>query len=69
MACHCRTNPDKTVIVCDPCASKMMEALLGLVPEQDHAIIEKPTVLTAVEHRGMMSAVAGWLDELEVAKR
>ena len=69
MTCHCRTNPDKTVVVCDPCASKMMEALMSLLPEQDQHLAEKPTVLSASEHRGMMSAVGGWLDTLEVAKK
>ncbi len=65
--CQCKTNPDGTVIVCDSCATQMVEALLGLLPEQD--VIETPTVLTWVEYRGMKSAINGWLDELEVATR
>lgn len=69
MTCHCRTNPDKTVVVCDPCASKMIEAFMGLLPEQDQHLAEKPTILSTNEHRGMMSAVGGWLDTLEVATR
>lgn len=67
--CLCRTSPDGSVIVCDSCAAQMMTALMGLLPEQDAAQVEVPTVLTLVEHRGMMSAVHGWLDELEVARR
>lgn len=67
--CLCRTNPDGSVIVCDSCATQMMTALLGLLPEEDAAQVETPTVLTDVEHRGMMSAVHGWLDELEGALR
>ncbi len=67
--CLCRTNPDGSVIVCDSCAAQMMTALMGLLPEQDVAQVETPTVLTSVEYRGMKSAVNGWLDELEVARR
>jgi len=67
--CRCRTNADGSVIVCDSCAAQMMTALMGLLPEQDAAQVETPTILTDVEHRGMMSAVHGWLDELEVARR
>ncbi len=69
MACSCTTNVNGGVTVCDPCATQIMSALLGLLPEQDQHLAEKPTLLTAVEHRGMKSAVRGWLDELEVAKR
>ena len=64
--CQCRTNADGTVIVCDPCAAHMMSVLMDLLPEEE---IETPTVLTAGEYRGMTSAVNGWLDELEVARR
>ncbi len=67
--CQCRTNTDGTVVVCDSCAAQMMVALLGLLPDQDAAQVEPPTVLTSVEYRGMTSAVNGWLDELEVATR
>jgi len=63
--CHCRTNADRSVVVCDSCAARMMTALLGLLPEQDAAHIETPTLLTSVEHRGMMSVVNGWLDTLQ----
>jgi len=66
--CTCKTSHGMKV-VCDPCAVKMVEALFGLSPKQDPRFIEKPTVLTSAEYRGMKSAVNGWLDELEVAKR
>ena len=68
MTCHCRTNPGKTVVVCDPCASKMMEAQLGLLPEQDQHLAEKPTVLTKDQYDGMQSAVDGWFNVLGGAK-
>ncbi len=64
--CHCYTNPDGTVVVCDSCAAQIMTALMDLLPEEE---IETPSVLTSVEYRGMTSAVNGWLDELEVATR
>ena len=67
--CQCKTSPNGTTVVCDPCATQIMSALLGLLPEQDQHLAEKPTVLSASEHRGMMSAVGGWLDTLEVAKK
>ena len=69
MACQCRTNADGTTTVCDPCASQMMAALLGILPEEDQKLVETPTVLTAVEYRGMQNAVNFWLNELEVATR
>lgn len=64
--CQCRTNGDKTVIVCDSCAARMMSALMGLLPEQEKAHVEPPTLLTASEHRGMVSLVNGWLDTLQL---
>jgi len=67
--CRCKINDDKTMVVCSTCATQIMSALLGLLPEQDQHLAEKPTVLSASEHRGMMSAVGGWLDTLEVAKK
>ena len=63
--CQCRTNPDTTVTVCDPCAARMMSALMGLLPDQDKAQVESPTLLTTTEHRGMLSVVNGWLGILQ----
>ncbi len=68
--CLCKTNVNGTVVVCDDCATQIMTVLLDLLPEQDKALATSvPTVLSESEHRGMMSAVHGWLDELEGAKR
>lgn len=66
MACQCENNQEATV-VCDPCAARMMSALMDPLPNE--AQIEATVVFTLGEHRGMMRAVNGWLDELEVAVR
>ena len=64
--CRCYTNPDGTVIVCNPCAAHMMSVLMSLFPEQEKARVESPTLLTATEHRGMLSVVNGWVDLLQL---
>ena len=68
MACHCKTSPNGMKVVCDPCATQRMMALLGL-SEQDTPLAEKPVLLPATAHRGVKSAVNHWLDTLEVATK
>jgi len=68
MACRCKTSPNGTTLVCEPCATQRMMALLGL-SEQDTPLAEKPVLLPAPAHRGVKSAVNHWLDTLEVANR
>ena len=68
--CRCTINADKTVVVCDSCATRLMMELLGMPLEQRvNQQAEVPVLLTPTEHHGMMSRVNGWLDELEVARR
>ena len=46
----------------------MMEAQLGLLPEQDQHLAEKPTVLPADQYQGLQSAVDRWFNVLGGAK-
>jgi len=43
-----------------------MSVLMDLLPERGKAQVEAPTLLTATEHRGMLSVVNGWLDTLQL---
>ena len=68
--CRCTINADRTVVVCDSCATSIMMKLLGMPLEQRvNQQAEVSVLLTPTEHHGMMSCVNGWLDELEVARR
>ncbi len=71
MACQCRMNADRTLVVCDACATRTLMHLLGMPLEQENTNpqTEAPVLFTSSEHQGMMSRVNGWLDELEVATR
>ena len=66
--CQCKTSPNGTTVVCDPCATQIMSALLGLLPEQDQHLAEKPTVLPADQYQGLLSAVDRWFNVLGGAK-
>lgn len=64
MQCQCYTAPDGHVIVCDHCASTMIDALNDLLPGEQ-AAADLPPTFTASEYQGMTSLVNGWLDTLE----
>ena len=66
--CRCKINDDKTMVVCTTCATQIMSALLGLLPEQDQHLAEKPTVLPADQYQGLQSAVDRWFNVLGGAK-
>ena len=68
--CQCRIKTDRTVVVCDACATRTMMKLLGMPLEQNvNQQTEVTVVFTSTEHHSMMSRVNGWLDTLEVATR
>lgn len=71
MACQCRLNIDRTIVVCDACATRTMMQLLGMPLEQENTNqqTEAPILFTSTEHQGMIGRVNAWLDELEVATR
>ena len=62
--CQCRTTADGRVIVCDPCAAGMIDAISDLLPGDQYAQ-QLPESFTASEYQGMQSAVNGWLDGLQ----
>jgi hypothetical protein len=62
--CTCRTTSSGDTIICDPCASIMLEALNDLLPNDSNAR-QLPSILTPVEYQGMTFLVNGWLDTLE----
>jgi hypothetical protein len=60
--CRCYTTSLGEVIVCDSCASEMIEAINGLVT--DNATEQLPVALTAGEYSGLKSAVNGYFNSL-----
>jgi hypothetical protein len=63
--CQCRIAANGDVITCDSCAAQIIDALNGLLPDDQEAQQQLPTTLTGGEYRGLQSAVNGWLDRLE----
>jgi hypothetical protein len=64
--CQCKTTP-RGVIVCDECAAAQVEALNGLLGDQNTA--ELPGILTPGEYNGLKSVVNGYFDLLEKEAR
>lgn len=69
--CQCLANADRTVVVCDSCATRVLMNLLGVPLEQEDTKPQTKTtvIFTSTEHHSIVSRVNGWLDELEVAVR
>jgi hypothetical protein len=68
MMCECKKLPGGNTVVCDSCASQMINMLSDLVPsEAIAASVEQ--VMTQKEYQGFQSAVDLWLRDLQVSQQ